>query len=122
MTIFAKSSGESLEVHIRNSLDVLCSFRKYFPNLPQLYGDDKFWEYAFISVSFHDLGKAAKGFQDSLQGSRWNYRHEILSAGFALNLKLPSPHKERIVLSILTHHLGWKICAINTEHGGLEQS
>lgn len=119
MEIYAKSNGELLEDHIRNSLNVLRSFKELFPHMSSLYGASRFWEYLFVSVSFHDLGKVAKGFQDSLKGSRWNYRHEILSAGFILNFNLPSPHKEGIALGILTHHLGWKDLSANYRTWGL---
>ena len=112
MSIYAKSNGELLENHIKNSLSVLHSFKELFPRMSCLYGTNKLWEHLFLSVSFHDLGKVAEGFQNSLRGSRWNYRHEILSAGFILNLDLQSPYKESITLAVLTHHRGWKdLCA-----------
>ncbi len=51
----------------------------------------------------HDIGKAAVGFQEVLEGKRrdWNgWRHEILSAAFASNL----PLREEVIFAVLTHH------------------
>jgi CRISPR-associated endonuclease/helicase Cas3 len=78
------------------------------PHLASLIGTPSFWEDAFWVLAFHDLGKAASGFQKELQGGeRWNYRHEILSAGLALNLPLPEERRLAVALAVLTHHYGY---------------
>jgi len=119
MRVYAKSDKELLEDHTENALKVFQSFKKAFPHTPRICGSSNFWKDLFLSVGFHDLGKAAKGFQDSLEGINWNYRHEILSAGFVLNLGLPSPSMEAVTLSILTHHMGWKYLSMNYRTWGL---
>ena len=55
-----------------------------------------------LALAIHDVGKAAIGFQNSLQinGKRWGHRHEILSAAFATKLHLA----EEIIFSVITHH------------------
>lgn len=98
---------------------VFQSVKKAFSHIPKLCSSSDFWDVLFISVSFHDLGKVAKGFQESLGGVNWNYRHEILSAGFVLNLNLPSPSKELATLCVLTHHMGWKHLSMNYRTWGL---
>ncbi len=52
--------------------------------------------------AFHDLGKAATGFQKSLEknAERWGKRHEVLSAVAAASMGI----KDQVVFSILLHH------------------
>ncbi|MEM2130183.1 MAG: CRISPR-associated helicase Cas3' [Candidatus Bathyarchaeia archaeon] len=119
MKVYAKSDKELLEEHIKNCLMVFQSVKDAFPHIPQLCAASDFWSTLFISISFHDLGKVAKGFQESLNGVSWDYRHEILSAGFVLNLNLPSPNKELATLCVLTHHMGWKRLSMNYRTWGL---
>jgi CRISPR-associated helicase Cas3/CRISPR-associated endonuclease Cas3-HD len=59
-------------------------------------------ESAFVPLLFHDIGKAAKGFQDALlQSAHWKgKRHEILSSAFCYQLGL----SEEQLFSIITHH------------------
>jgi CRISPR-associated endonuclease/helicase Cas3 len=55
-----------------------------------------------LCIAFHDLGKAATGFQASLEKHtpRWGHRHEILSAAAASAAGV----KDSIVFAVLTHH------------------
>ena len=55
-----------------------------------------------LCTAFHDIGKAATGFQDSLEdgAKSWGRRHEILSAVAATSAGL----KDSIIFAVLTHH------------------
>jgi len=54
------------------------------------------------AVAFHDVGKAATGFQKSLEPDQgyWGHRHEIVSAAFATALGV----SDEVVFAIITHH------------------
>ncbi len=105
--ILAKSEPkESLLDHTKNCIEVYLSIRDRMPFLGDTSGNSDFFEHLYYAVALHDLGKAAEGFQDQLKpnGRRWNYRHEILSAGFTVGVQLPDIAKQAIGLSVLTHH------------------
>jgi len=96
---------ESLIEHTENTLKVFASLKEGYPEIPKLCGVPQFWENLFFAVFLHDFGKGAKGFQQKLQtGKKWNYRHEILSAGFVTALELPEKDKMAIGLAVITHH------------------
>jgi CRISPR-associated endonuclease/helicase Cas3 len=105
-TLFAKSQpSETLVEHTGNCLSVLESMRNLMSFLPEVAMETSFFEHLFYAVALHDLGKGASGFQVQLcGGSRWNYRHEILSAGFATGLNVPVEFQQAIGLAIMTHH------------------
>lgn len=105
-TLLAKSEPpESLIEHTRNCLDVYSSLKERMPFLADISGQPDFFEHLYYAVALHDLGKAASGFQEQLlTGARWNYRHEILSAGFTIGLQFDESCKQAIGLAILTHH------------------
>jgi CRISPR-associated endonuclease/helicase Cas3 len=67
-----------------------------------------------LTIAFHDIGKAATGFQKSLErGAKyWGRRHEILSAVAASSLGL----KEEVIFGIITHH---KMLPSSSDHGCL---
>lgn len=98
--ILAKDNGETLSEHTLRCLEVAESV---LANLP--FDEDKV---AFIradlidAIAVHDVGKAAVGFQKSLQpgAKRWGHRHEVISAAFASFQKL----KPEVVFAVLTHH------------------
>lgn len=106
LTLLAKSNPpETLIGHTQNCLEVAKSMRGVMPFLEVVSGEPDFFEHLFYAIALHDLGKAAVGFQQQLtEGKRWNYRHEILSAGFVNGLQLPRSAKQAIGLAILTHH------------------
>jgi len=87
-------------------------YAERWPHLAQLANAPELFQDAELAALWHDLGKAAVGFQAVLQGSKgdlalsWgHYRHEILSG--ALVATLPhSPRREDLLLAVLTHHLG----------------
>lgn len=102
--IKAKSNGESLEDHVNKCLAIFAQLREIYPNLDDFTGYPAFYDDVFNALFFHDFGKAAEGFQKSLEndGVRWSYRHEILSTPFIKCL-----NKENlgfITMLVLTHH------------------
>ena len=105
-TLLAKSDPrETLLDHTKNCLDVYESLQKRMPFLAEVAENPDFFEHLFYAVVLHDFGKGAIGFQKYLSdGTPWNYRHEILSAGFVAGLQLSQEAKEAIGLTILTHH------------------
>lgn len=105
--ILAKSyPSESLIEHTKNCIDVYFSLKNKMPFLAEISQHADFFKNLYFAIILHDFGKAAKGFQEQLQpnGKIWNYRHEILSAGFTVGLQLSDKDKQAIGLSILTHH------------------
>ena len=104
--LLAKSnSSETLYEHTENCLAVYNSLRERMPFLADVAKNPDFFEHLFYAVALHDFGKAATGFQKQLtHNTRWNYRHEILSAGFVVTLQFPEAAKQAIALAILTHH------------------
>ena len=106
MVILAKPD-ETLMEHTENTLKVFKSIKESYPNVPVICGVPDFWEHLFYILFFHDFGKSAVRFQDSLNGSDyWKYRHEILSACFIVSLKdiFPESTVNTIGLTIMTHH------------------
>ena len=104
--LLAKSDPrESLVKHTGNCVEVYSSLRERMPFLADISGQPDFFEHLYYAVALHDLGKAASGFQKQLlTGAKWNYRHEILSAGFTIGLQFDESCKQAIGLAILTHH------------------
>ncbi len=105
--ILAKDN-ESLIEHTENALKIFREIKKIYPTIPNLCNVPDFFEHLFYSIFLHDFGKAASGFQNLLsksgKGFKWNYRHEVLSAGFVGYLDYPEPIKQAIALAIITHH------------------
>ena len=104
--LLAKSDPpESLKKHTENCLAVYKSLRERMPFLADVTKNPDFFGHLFYAVVLHDFGKAATGFQKQLNNrTRWNFRHEILSTGFVVNLQFPQDVKQAIALAILTHH------------------
>ena len=106
MVILAKPN-ETLIEHTENTLKVFKSIKESYPNVPAICGVPDFWEHLFYILFFHDFGKAAVGFQESMNlNNFWGYRHEILSACFIIFLKdiFPEFTVNAIGLTIITHH------------------
>lgn len=100
--ILAKSSGETLAEHTIECLKVAQSLIESSP-LPE-ENRVKLREDVIFTVAMHDVGKAAKGFQEVLQSKQNDWkgkRHEIISAAFASGIEGISP---AVIFSILTHH------------------
>jgi CRISPR-associated endonuclease/helicase Cas3 len=98
--ILAKDNGETLSEHTLRCIKVAESI---LPNLP-FEGDTlaSIKSDLIDSIAVHDVGKAAVGFQQSLQpnAKRWGHRHEVISAAFASFQKL----KPAVIFAVLTHH------------------
>lgn len=104
--LLAKSDPkETLLDHTKNCLAVYKSLRERMPFLADVANNPEFFEHLFYAVALHDFGKAATGFQKQLNNqTRWNFRHEILSTGFVVNLQFQEDIKQAIALTVLTHH------------------
>ncbi|MCL0089669.1 CRISPR-associated helicase Cas3' [Dehalococcoidia bacterium] len=100
--ILAKSSGETLSQH---TISCLKAAKRLIDSLPLSEDIRKRLENdVLLAVAFHDVGKAAGGFQRVLKGEQktWNgKRHEVLSAALASAIPGASPF---VVFAILTHH------------------
>jgi CRISPR-associated endonuclease/helicase Cas3 len=97
--LLAKSTPRvGLRQHTRDVLLALAELRAIWPEIPACI--DK-------AAIFHDVGKAASGFQSMLQGTGppWRFRHEILSAEI-LRQCSDMGDKDSILayLTVLTHH------------------
>lgn len=94
--------GESL---LQHSVNIATVARQLCRQLP--FPDDERAEYEKVltqATAFHDLGKAATGFQRMLRerGFFWKHRHETLSTVLAYTL---NPQLDPCALfAILTHH------------------
>jgi len=97
--------NESLIAHTESSLKVFASIKEAYPEIPDLCGINDFWENLFYAIFLHDFGKSASGFQEELRtNKKWNYRHEILSAGLVSALDTSEENRKSIALAIITHH------------------
>ncbi len=87
----------SLHQHTLDVETALKQLRVIWPQLPLSLE---------AAARFHDLGKAADGFQQMLEGGqRWKFRHEILSAAiFRACFDINEPDFHRAYLALLTHH------------------
>jgi CRISPR-associated endonuclease/helicase Cas3 len=105
LALLAKPDETLLE-HTENALKVFKSIREAYPTVPEICGIENFWEVLFYSIFFHDFGKGAVGFQNIFKTrEKWNYRHEILSAGFVSSLDYyDGLYVNAIGLAIITHH------------------
>ncbi len=112
--IWAKSpdregeAGQSLTDHTWHTLSRLRELAEMRPDLPALCGQPRLWHLLFWAAFLHDWGKAAHGFQKVLRGkgSRWNYRHEVLSLAFLkwIAQDLDPAESTFLAAAIVTHH------------------
>ena len=95
----AKSAGtrRTLREHTDDVLIAVQRLRAIWPILPA--------ELEAAAI-FHDLGKAASGFQAMLAGGNaWEFRHEVLSAAvYRACFDLNDPKRRYSYLALLTHH------------------
>ncbi|MBN1234510.1 MAG: CRISPR-associated helicase Cas3' [Methanotrichaceae archaeon] len=100
--ILSKSTGETLSEHTIACLKVAHAILESLP-FP-MGANEKLKKDLLLAVAFHDVGKAATGFQQVLRGEKVNWsgkRHEVISASFASGVDGIPP---AVIFSILTHH------------------
>lgn len=100
--ILAKSDGETLSEHTIYCLRAAHALLEALPF--QNIDMDKLVRDVILSVSMHDVGKAAVGFQKVLKNEQHDWqgkRHEIISASFASDMDGIS---YSTIFAILTHH------------------
>jgi CRISPR-associated endonuclease/helicase Cas3 len=109
-TLLAKPD-ETLFSHTKKALDVFYSIKNVYVDIPSFLQNDDFWKELFLAICYHDLGKAASGFQEIMsciahqqKTSHWGYRHEVLSASFSQTLPVEIERQKEIGLAIITHH------------------
>jgi len=100
--LWAKSTGETLYQH---TMEVVDAVKQVVANLPDgVFDQSVLLTDLVLCATFHDVGKAAIGFQDVLHGQSKDWhgkRHEVLSTAFAAHCtELP----DEALLAILTHH------------------
>ena len=105
MRIYAKSADENgyKEPLAEHTINDIKAGRQLVANLP--FGQAKKKQIGNdldLCIAFHDIGKAATGFQASLEKDApyWGHRHEILSAAAATFAEV----NDSVVFAILTHH------------------
>lgn len=102
-TLLAKSEGE--ETLSQHTIAALRVAQQLVARLPLDEADrHAVREELLRAIAFHDIGKAAAGFQDMLRGRAQNWggkRHEVLSAMFAAAQGSVDP---LVVFAILTSH------------------
>ena len=97
--LLAKSTPTvGLRQHTTDVLHALGELRAIWPEIPACI--DK-------AAVFHDVGKAASGFQSMLQGTApaWHFRHEVLSAEILRQCYDPADEENLLAyLAVITHH------------------
>jgi CRISPR-associated endonuclease/helicase Cas3 len=124
MRVMAKSAdmgGQTLVQHTLEVIERLVDMRRLHP----AWGDNRFWARMFWGCLLHDFGKAARGFQDVLNGvkGQWStdkHRHEIVSLAF-VDWLFPKKHPDReaVIAVIIAHHKDAE--RIDFMYGGAKQ-
>lgn len=103
--IWAKEDGESLYEHTSNALKIFKYIKDIYEDAVFITKDGKIFEKLFLAVFFHDIGKIAPGFQDSIKNKvKWGYRHEILSSCLCGVIIEDSEYIFDVALAVITHH------------------
>jgi len=102
---------ETLVDHTIYCLKVAKEIVKVFPETIESFGNDRQGEkMVFLMIYLHDLGKAARAFQEKTLNLKtkenWNFRHEVLSAEFVnlIGNNITNRNKKSIQIAILGHH------------------
>ncbi len=112
--VWAKSNGQSLLDHTREVSEATLEMAHLLEIPLRDLGLSDLAATLRVAAFFHDLGKAAIGFQKALRPNedgtrrdRWGYRHEALSAAMLLWC-LPPDWDEKLriplIAAVLTHH------------------
>ena len=108
--LLAKSKPKRSLLH--HTLDVATMAQHYakrWSHLAALVNDETLFDDLLLAALLHDLGKAASGFQNILEGQEdesWGrYRHELLSAAIVATLPY-SEKRQDLLLAVMTHHIG----------------
>lgn len=103
--VYAKDTGETLVQHTENCLRVFKYLKDIYPEAAELCGKETFFEDLFYALFLHDFGKASTGFQKHIkEKTMYDYRHEILSAGFISLIDVSDESRKAISLAIISHH------------------
>lgn len=97
----------TLAAHTRRVVEAVDSVLAQRPAVSSFANHPCFTQWALLAAAFHDLGKAATGFQRMvLGGPRWGERHEVLSVGFLAPFadQLGQEAVDWISAAILSHH------------------
>ncbi|MDQ7041693.1 MAG: CRISPR-associated helicase Cas3' [Rhodothermus sp.] len=114
--LLAKSpeqGGESLPAHTLQVIERLRQLRWRMPDLEQALEMPGLWGALFVAAWVHDMGKAARGFQEMLRGGpAWGYRHEVLSLAFLSWLLLPEDRRYPLAAAaVAAHHRDYPVLA-----------
>ena len=111
--VLAKSTNEdgsrplTLREHVNDLLDICEHLKMGFPQAPHWASEPDFWEIMYVSIVFHDLGKAHSDFQKVLlrKPNRWGFqRHELFSLPFLQMLDLSAGKMQLIERVVAGHH------------------
>lgn len=109
--IDGEETGESLETHTRAVVATTARLLRLRPAISDFAGSSRFPHWVLLAAAFHDMGKAACGFQEMMRtGNRWGQRHEVLSIAFMM------PFAE----ALGEEGLGWIAAAVLSHHREVE--
>jgi len=110
MNILAKSDPQiTLKEHIDDCLIIFKHLKESFPAIEDICNVNgfDFWNTLYLSIIFHDLGKAHPEFQHILKKESDNWfhqRHELFSLPFIEGLEIDNSTKNHIRLIVAGHH------------------